>query len=135
MGLSFTIAAGPRLSIHSQVQVPTTLFQVRDFSNLEGQVPVFLSHRSMVAQLYPQSLGSLFIASYVSQGYGGNIGHRLYTGFPSLTFSVSRLLLRLYVFLHENRRPLLGSDSVNTFRRQQICKQQSSKFRCYATAL
>jgi hypothetical protein len=26
-----------------------------------------------VAQLYPRSLGSLFIASYDSQGYGGEI--------------------------------------------------------------
>jgi hypothetical protein len=34
-----------------------------------------------------------------------------------------------------NRRSLLGNDSVNTFPLQRICKQQSSNFRCYATAL
>jgi hypothetical protein len=32
-----------------------------------------------VAQLYPQVLGSHFVASYDSQGYGGGIRTRLYT--------------------------------------------------------
>jgi hypothetical protein len=40
------------------------LSQIRDSSNLEGQVPVFISPRNKKAQLYPQGLGSLFIASY-----------------------------------------------------------------------
>jgi hypothetical protein len=49
------------------------MFQVRDFTNLDGQVPVFtsISPRRRVALLYPQTLGSLFVASYDSQGYGG----------------------------------------------------------------
>jgi hypothetical protein len=47
--------------------------QIRDFPNLEGQVPVFVS------QLYPQALSSLFVASYDSQGYGGGIRNRLHT--------------------------------------------------------
>jgi hypothetical protein len=54
------------------------LSRIRDFPNLEGQVPVFISPRNRVAQLYPQALGSLFIASYNSQGYGGGIRTRLY---------------------------------------------------------
>jgi hypothetical protein len=33
------------------------LSQIRDFPNLEGQVPVFISPRNRVAQLYPQALG------------------------------------------------------------------------------
>jgi hypothetical protein len=33
-----------------------------------------------MTQLYPQALGSLFVASYDSQGYGGGIGPRLHTG-------------------------------------------------------
>jgi hypothetical protein len=33
-----------------------------------------------VAQLYPQTLGSLFVASYDSQGYGGGILTSLHTG-------------------------------------------------------
>jgi hypothetical protein len=35
--------------------------------NLEGQVPAFISLRNRVAQLYPQALGSLSVASYDSQ--------------------------------------------------------------------
>jgi hypothetical protein len=46
---------------------------IRDSPNLEGQVPVFISPRNRVARLYPQVLGSLFVASYDSQGYGGGI--------------------------------------------------------------
>jgi hypothetical protein len=41
-----------------------------------------------VAQLYPQALGSLFIASYDSQGYGGGILTRPHAG---------KLLLDSYV--------------------------------------
>jgi hypothetical protein len=38
------------------------LSQIRDSPNLEGQVPVFISPRNRVAQLYPQALGSLRLA-------------------------------------------------------------------------
>jgi hypothetical protein len=31
--------------------------------NLEGQVPIFISPRNKVAQLYPQALGSFFVAT------------------------------------------------------------------------
>jgi hypothetical protein len=54
------------------------LSQIRDFPKLEGQVPVFISHRNRGAQLYPQTLCSLFFASYESQGYGGGIRTRLH---------------------------------------------------------
>jgi hypothetical protein len=47
--------------------------QIRDSPNLEGQVPVFISPGKRVARLYPQALGSVFVASYDSQGYGGGI--------------------------------------------------------------
>jgi hypothetical protein len=53
------------------------LSQIRDSPNLEGQVPVFISPRNRVAQLYPQVLGFLFVASYDSQDYGGGIQTRL----------------------------------------------------------
>jgi hypothetical protein len=56
------------------------LSQIRDSPNLEGQAPVFISARNRVAQLYPQALGSLFVASYDSQGYGGGIRIRLHAG-------------------------------------------------------
>jgi hypothetical protein len=83
MGISFTIAAGPRQRIHSQVRVRGThnhnlLSQIRDSANLEGQVPVFIFLRNKVARLYLQ--GSLFVAYYDSQGCGGGIRPRLHTG-------------------------------------------------------
>jgi hypothetical protein len=53
---------------------------ILDSPNLEGQVPVFISPRNRVAQLYLQALDSLFIASYDSQGYGGGIRPRLHAG-------------------------------------------------------
>jgi hypothetical protein len=56
------------------------LSQIRDSPNLEGQVPVCISPRNRVARLYPQALGSLFVASYDSQNYGGGIRLRLHTG-------------------------------------------------------
>jgi hypothetical protein len=54
------------------------LFQIQDFPNLEEQVPVFISPRIRVTHLYPQVLGSLFVASYDSQGYSGGIRTRLH---------------------------------------------------------
>jgi hypothetical protein len=59
--------------------------QIRDSPNLYGQVPVFISPSDRVAQLYPQTPGSLFVASYNSQGYGGGIQPLLYMGLPILT--------------------------------------------------
>jgi hypothetical protein len=56
------------------------LSQIRDSPNLEGQVPVFISPRNRVAQLYHQALGSFFVASYDSQGYGGGIRTCLHAG-------------------------------------------------------
>jgi hypothetical protein len=44
---------------HDHILLP----QIRNFPNLEGQVPVFISPRNRVAQLYSQALGSLFVAS------------------------------------------------------------------------
>jgi hypothetical protein len=48
--------------------------------NLEDQVPVFMSPSDRVYQLHPQTLGSLVVALYSSQGYGGGILARLHTG-------------------------------------------------------
>jgi hypothetical protein len=81
-GLSFTIADGLARAVilgsesrgtHSHI----LLSQIRDSPRLEGQIP---SHR--VAQLYSQAIGSLFVASYNSQGYGGGIWTSLYAGKP-----------------------------------------------------
>jgi hypothetical protein len=56
------------------------LSQIRDSTNLEVQVPVFISLRNRAARLYLQVLGSLFVASYDSQGYAGGIRPRLHMG-------------------------------------------------------
>jgi hypothetical protein len=82
MGQKFTIAAGPGQSSQSRIRVPRDswlylLSQNRDFPKLYGQVPVFISPRNMVVQLHPQVLGSLYVASYDSQDYGGSIRTRL----------------------------------------------------------
>jgi hypothetical protein len=48
----------------------TTIFYclIWESPNLEDQVPVFISPRNRVAQLYPRALGSLYVAFYDSQG-------------------------------------------------------------------
>jgi hypothetical protein len=53
---------------------------IRDSLNLKGQVPVFISPRKGVAQLYPRALGSLFVASYDLQGCGEGILTLLHIG-------------------------------------------------------
>jgi hypothetical protein len=52
---------------HRETQDHILLSQIRDFPNLVGQVPEFLSPRNREAQLNPQAPGSLFVASYDSQ--------------------------------------------------------------------
>jgi hypothetical protein len=54
------------------------LSQIRDSSSLEDQVPLFISSSHRVAHLYPQALGSFFVVSYDSQGYGVSIWTRLH---------------------------------------------------------
>jgi hypothetical protein len=49
------------------------LSQSRDSPNLQGQVPIFIFPRNRVTRLYPQTLSSLSVASYDSQGYDGVI--------------------------------------------------------------
>jgi hypothetical protein len=58
-----------------------------DSPNLDGQVPVFISPRNRIAQIYPRALGSLFVASCDSQGYGGGILTRFHTGPRSILIS------------------------------------------------
>jgi hypothetical protein len=96
MGLSFTIAAGPCQRSRAQVRVPRDswpYFTISDsrLPKLEGQIPIFISPRNRVAHLYPRALGSLFIASYDSQGYGGGIRTRLHMDVPWL-LNVSLML-------------------------------------------
>jgi hypothetical protein len=79
MGRSFTTAAGSRHHSHSRVRVPRDswpYFTVSDsrLSQIEGPGPRIYIPRNSVVGLYPQALGSLFVISYDSQGYGrGNL--------------------------------------------------------------
>jgi hypothetical protein len=69
---------------HEHILLP----QIRDSPNPEGQVLVFISPRNMLAQLYPQTLGSLLVNSYCSQGYGGSIRTLLHTGWLEVHVTV-----------------------------------------------
>jgi hypothetical protein len=74
--LSFTIAAGLRQRIHSQARVPQDSWQHFTVSDSRhpppgAQAAVFIFPRKRVAQLYPPALGSLSVAFYDSQDYGG----------------------------------------------------------------
>jgi hypothetical protein len=62
-----------------------TTFYVSDsrLPHPQGPGPVFISQTNRVARLYPQALGSLVVASYNSQGYGGGIRPRLHMQFNS----------------------------------------------------
>jgi hypothetical protein len=53
------------------------LSQIRDSANLEGQVPIFISPRNRVVQLYRQALCSLFITSHNLQGCVRSLLHIL----------------------------------------------------------
>jgi hypothetical protein len=54
--ISFAAAA-------TALQLDVLLFQMQ-FINLEGQVPVYISLRNRVAQLYPQALGLSNLFTY-----------------------------------------------------------------------
>jgi hypothetical protein len=124
MGLWFTIAAGPRQRIFGSESREThdhiLLSQIQGSPNLEGPVPVFIFPTNRVVQLYPQALGSLFVASYDSQSYGGGIRTRLH---PS---SLTKRWSSLYS---------LGWDSVsNTVSNSSFFDADDLRSRCLATA-
>jgi hypothetical protein len=51
---------------------------LRPTPNMNDQVSVSMSPSDRVDQLYPQTLGSFFVAFYDSQGYAGGIFTRLH---------------------------------------------------------
>jgi hypothetical protein len=81
MGLSqFLLALASAVILRFQPHLThdhILMSRIQDSSNLEGQVPVFISLRNRVAQLYPQALSSLFVASYDSQS--ASLGSLLYS--------------------------------------------------------
>jgi hypothetical protein len=59
-GLWFTVAPGPRhrrLSVFREIYERILLSIIWYSQNLKGHVPVFISPRNRIAQLYPQALG------------------------------------------------------------------------------
>jgi hypothetical protein len=89
MGLSFTIAAGPRQRSHYWVQVPrgSWHFTVSD-SRLPrpgGPGPRMYIPQEQGGPVIPPGTVFLFVASYDSQGYGGGIRTRLHTGICRLS--------------------------------------------------
>jgi hypothetical protein len=64
-----------------------------------------------------------------------NNTHRLdfTTANSHLLLTFLREVHATYTFTLRHVDPLLGNDSVNTFTRQRICRQQSDNFRYYAT--
>jgi hypothetical protein len=75
-------------------------------ANLGDQVPVFMPPSDKVAQLYPPEPGSLFVAFYDSQGYGGGILTRLHTGHI-------KGVLKFPVEFHECRRVSVKYSELN----------------------
>jgi hypothetical protein len=82
--VSVVILGSTPLRTHDHILLP----QIGDSPNLDGQVPVFISPRKRVTQLCLQALGSRFVTSYDSQGYGGVIRTRLHSEFNSLEIKV-----------------------------------------------
>jgi hypothetical protein len=85
MGLSFTIPAGPRQRSHSQVRVPRDSwphFSVSDSRHPQpgGPGPRIYIPQVQGGPVIPPGTGSIFVASYDSQGYGEGIRPRLHTG-------------------------------------------------------
>jgi hypothetical protein len=77
-GLSFTVAAGPRQHSHSHVWVQRDswpYFTVSDsrLSQPGGPGPRIYIPQEQGGLVVPQALGSLLVASYGCQGYGGGI--------------------------------------------------------------
>jgi hypothetical protein len=72
--LPFLLVRASEFILGSESHDHILLSQICDPHKLEGQVPVFISLRKRVTQLYPQELGSLFVVSYDSQGYDGGGG-------------------------------------------------------------
>jgi hypothetical protein len=94
MGLSFTTAVGLCQRSYSRIRIPRDSWPYFIFPDSIVHQPggpgtrIYTS-RNRVAQLYPQTLGSLFVASYDSQGYGGGIRTRLRAGRTLTKLSLS----------------------------------------------
>jgi hypothetical protein len=73
---------------------------------------LYITLKNRLAQLYPQALGSLFVASYKLQGHGEGTGTRLHAGILK-TKSKSKSKLLYYWRISANQF-VLGSRSLRT---------------------
>jgi hypothetical protein len=89
--------------------------------SLEGQVPVFISQRNRVAQIYPEALGSLFVASYDSLGYGGGIRTRLHMGLIQPEFNLHNALQETHsVSITTANRLMLFTEIIAVYRENHM---------------
>jgi hypothetical protein len=70
-----------------------------------GPGPCIYIPQEQVAQLYSRALGSLFVTSYDSQGYGGGIQYRLHTGLKLLQVQIILRPILTSFGPHRNRLP------------------------------
>jgi hypothetical protein len=76
MGLSLLLALTTVVSLRSEfhgTHEHILLSQIRDSPNLKDKVPIFITPRNRMAQFNAQALSSIFVSSYDSQSYGGDI--------------------------------------------------------------
>jgi hypothetical protein len=93
MGLSFTVAAGPRQRSHSQVRVPWDSWTNFTLSNSRfpqpGRVgPCIYIPQEQGGLVIPPGTKLHFVTSYGSQGYGGGIRPRHHMGWSCLCIYV-----------------------------------------------
>jgi hypothetical protein len=103
-GLQFAVQS---LNAPSRAELETILYcLIWDSPNLEGQVPVFISPRNRVAQLYPRALGSLYAVSYDSRGYSGGILTLPQPGGPG-----PRIYIYIYIYIPQEQGGSVQSES------------------------
>jgi hypothetical protein len=74
-----------------------------------------------VVQLYPRALGSIFVASYDSQGYGGDILTRLHEDQPSVEVRVGVILRPTVSGTHLAPATNFYPPFLNYFRQLRVC--------------
>jgi hypothetical protein len=132
---SAVILRSESLGAHNHIWLP----QIQDSPNL-GQVPVFIFPSNRVAQLYPHAMGSLFVASYDSQGYDGGIRTRLHAGITDYTRSgtIENTASNSTSIVARGPLPSNGSSTVAYLRRYCLAMTVARCMfcgRCLATGL
>jgi hypothetical protein len=88
---------------------------LRPNTSLHNEVFVFMSPRNRVAQLNLQALGSLFVASYDSQGYGGGILPRVHTRLLALVMVIMTTIIIIIIII------IIMRPDMRVFHRNASC--------------